>query len=290
MPSRPTLLLMALLTACLVGAMPARGAPVLPFVVGDLPLPSAAVAGGSEVGQGFRLARQGDLPGAEAAFKAALAAQPQMAEAQLGLAEVSLRQGKVAQAESHARAAAAAKPGAAPVWVALGNVLVVATKLDDAEAALRRAIELDASLVPAHMGLGELLLRGRKRPADAAQSFLKATTLAPSLAAAHFALGTAYATDKALDRAVPALERAAKLAPGDPLAAHTLGRVLAAQKRFDEAVRQFGRALQIDAEYRPARLDRADVLAEMERNADSTVTDLARLRGLSTSVPRAQAV
>ena len=50
------------------------------------------------------------------------------------------------------------------------------------------------------------------------------------------------------------------------------------------------REVSLDASHAIARACGADAYAPQVRDGHSTVTDLARLRGLSTSVPRAQAV
>lgn len=268
-PKRAWLLGAALAALCGTPCLPtsARAAPVAPFLSAEDPLPKSS-PGIEPLRLGMAAARRGDLETAEAEFKRARSADPKLQEAAIGLAETALRRGQIAAAEGYARDASAAG-GNARGWVALGVVLAHAGKTADAEQALRRAVSIDASSLPAHLHLGELLLRTRPKASEAIEILQKAVRLAPNEAGAHYALGTALASDKQYQAATLAIERAAALAPNDPVPTHVLGRLLAAQGRLEEALKPLSRVVDIDPKFLPALLDRADVRAELGRDAEA---------------------
>ena len=221
---------------------------------------------------------KGDLAGAEASLNESLKLDPALAEAFLALAEIRLRQGKPDEAEAFVRKALAIRPDAPNILVALGHVLLLRKDSAQAEVFYRKALAIDKNHVSAYMGLGELFLRVLNRPREAIAAYSRAVTLNPNLPRAHFALGTAYAVTKQTNEAITAFQAAAKLEPGDPQPSHAVGRIQASQKRLDQAVLSFSAALAANASYLPALVDRADALAELERNREAIADYESALR------------
>lgn len=265
---RPAVLIfsMALFFATVPRSAPA--APVRSTGLGELSA-SLGSAGNESLTSGLALIAKGDLAGAEKALNTSIKLDPALAEAFLALADIRLRQGNLQGAEIFARRAMAIRPDAPNSLVALGNVLLLGKKGVQAEELYRKALAIDKDHVSAYMGLGELYLTVLKQPTEAIVAYRHAATLSPRLAPAHFALGTAYATAKAPGKAIAAFQEAAKLAPDDPQPFHVIGRLQASEKNLDLAVLSLSAALAANPAYLPALIDRADALAELERNGEA---------------------
>lgn len=225
----------------------------------------------SPLTRGLTLIAKGDLAGAESALNESIKLDPTLIEAYLALAEIRLRQGKPEDAEAFVRKALAVKPDDPNTLVALGNVLLLKKSSAQAEAMYRKALAINKDHVSAYMGLGELYLRVLNKPKDAVNAFRRAAELNPNSASIHFALGAAYATDKQSKEAIDEFQVAARLEPTNPQAQHAIGRLQASEKKLDAAVSSFSAALAADANYLPALVDRADALAELERNQEALV-------------------
>jgi Flp pilus assembly protein TadD len=119
---------------------------------------------------GYALSKGGDKAGAEAAFRAAIAADPQHATAHSNLGILlGWDRGDWAGAEAAFRAAIAADPQYASAHSNLGAVLHNRGRRGRAEAAYRAAIAADPQHADAHSNLGILLeQRGDKAGAEAA--------------------------------------------------------------------------------------------------------------------------
>ena len=228
--------------------------------------------------RGLTLLAKGDLSGAEKALRESIKLDPALAEAFLALAEIRLRQGKPAEAEGFVRQAMAIRPESPNILVALGNVLLRGKNGAQAEFLYRKALAIDKDHVSAYMGLGELYLRVLGKPKESVIAFSRAVALNPKLASAHFALGTAYASAKQPDEAIAAFQAAARVEPTNPQPSHAIGRLQASEKKLDLAVSSFSAALAADANYLPALVDRADALAELQRNPEA-VADYASAVG-----------
>ncbi len=246
----------------IASAMPSQS------ILGTLPtqIPSA---GSAPYLRGLELLGKGDLTGAENALNESLKIDPNLAEAYLVLAEVRLRQKKMAEAESFARKAVTMRPEVPNALVALGNILLLKGDGSQAEGAFRKALSVDANNVSAHMGLGELYLGTYKKPDEAAAAFSRAVALNSASFNAHFSLASAFAAAKRFPEAIAEFDTAAKLEPNNPQPRHATGRIQASQKNFDAALESFTLALQASPTFLPALMDRADVLAEKERNAEA---------------------
>jgi predicted O-linked N-acetylglucosamine transferase (SPINDLY family) len=128
---------------------------------------------------GNLMGEAGDLPDAEAAYRAALAARPDYPEALNALGIVLQRRGRLADAVEAFRAATQH----APHWVDpptnLGVALLGLERYDAAREALQAALAIDPSHASAHGNLGAVYLRAGC-PIAAEQATCSAIALAPN--------------------------------------------------------------------------------------------------------------
>jgi cellulose synthase operon protein C len=253
----------------LMGLIPmAFAAPI--SVTAHADLPSAHLSsGGESLKRGLALMERGDLVTAEQALNESIKLDPGMVEAFLALAELRLRQNNLQGAEAFVRKALVSQPDSPNALVALGNIQLLEKNGEKAEVSYRQALTIDKANVSAFIGLGELYLRVLNQPKQAIAAFRRACAISPNLATAHFALGTAYATAKQSVEAIAEFKVAAKLVPTDPQPQHAIGRLQANDKKLDLAVMSFTSALKANPDYLPARIDRADVFAELEHNKEA---------------------
>ncbi len=99
------------------------------------------------------------------AYRSAIAAQPDYAEAHLNLGRLLHESGHLVEAEAHYRAAAAADPADALARFNLGVVLEDRGRREAALAAYRDALRLDEGLASAHFNLSRLHESRGEKPA-----------------------------------------------------------------------------------------------------------------------------
>ncbi len=210
--------------------------------------PSAAFA------TAIRLHQEGDLPGAEAAYRRLLANQPRHAQGLhlLGLVEHEL--GRLADAIAHIRAAIVISPAIAAMHASLGNILRETGDHAAAIAALETAIDLQPDFAEAHNGLGNALWAAG-RLAEAAACFRRALHEQPALAEAHNNLGIALLEQGRLDLAEASFRQALALRPDDPKTLNNLGTLLVEAQRLDHALACYRQAIAINPDYLEARVN-----------------------------------
>ena len=201
------------------------------------------------------LVDSGDLPGAEAELRAALAALPPATKA------------------------------AAPLAMQLGVLLAHAGRAADAEAALRQAVALDRRFPPAAAALAEhLVAQGR---ADEAVRLLE-----PLARVRDFALAAAYGDAlKAAGRKADAVEqhrRAAEIEPANAVAWHNLAASAGDLQRFAEAEAATARARALGLDAPETFLVRARALAGLQRweEAEAAYREALRRRPLYAEAHR----
>ncbi|MBV9120806.1 MAG: tetratricopeptide repeat protein [Chloroflexi bacterium] len=129
--------------------------------------------------------RQGDMPAAEQAFRAAIALRPAYVRAFAGLGAVLRLLGRLDEAEAAIRATVQMEPGHPDHYVNLANILADQYRLEEAEAALVEALAMKPDLVEALNALGNLRhTQGRR--AEAIELFTRALAVDPRYAEAHF--------------------------------------------------------------------------------------------------------
>ena len=165
--------------------------------------------GQARLARGLALERDGDIPGAVREHEAAVAANPDLAQAHVNLIGLYGRQQQWARAE----------------------------------AAYREAMRLRYPGAEAHYNFGvALLLQGRS--AEAAAAFEQAIAANPLHAGAWNNLARVAEQAGRLDQALERYGRAVDAAPGDPLMRFNLGRMLVANGRPRDAIPQFERLAQ----------------------------------------------
>ena len=121
----------------------------------------------------------GDLPGAEAHYRAALAIEPDYADAHSALGIVFGKRGDLSRAASHFERAVQAAPQHPDGHYNLGLVLRSRGDLDGAERLFREAIRLRPGFAKAWSGLGQLQ-EARGDPAGAIEHHRRALAINPA--------------------------------------------------------------------------------------------------------------
>jgi tetratricopeptide (TPR) repeat protein len=99
---------------------------------------------------------QGDLTAAVAGYRAAVAADPELAQAYINLGGLLARGGAFEEAIAVERTALRLHPDDAFAHVNLGNALLETGRLDEAEGHYQAALRADPTSEPARAGLGAL--------------------------------------------------------------------------------------------------------------------------------------
>ncbi|MCC6206967.1 MAG: tetratricopeptide repeat protein, partial [Gammaproteobacteria bacterium] len=166
------------------------------------------------------------------------------------------------------RAALALDPEHAEAHRKLGNAYFAQGRLDEATACYLRAIALDPALVAAHFNLGLTHFR-QGRPDAAATSYLTALKLKPDFVEAYSSLGVAYSSQGRYDEALQCLEKALTMQPGNPLIHNNTGLTLQKLGRRDEAIASYRRALALKPDLVEAHLNLGNALAETGMQDDA---------------------
>ncbi len=182
---------------------------------------------------GDALLASGDFPGAADAYGAALAIDPKVAVAELGLGQSLMRQAKLDEALPHYRQAAALDPALQSYLLEIAAAFSNAQQTDRALALLKE-FPNDPS---AREESGRLYLAA-KRPADAVPEFQAAVALSPT-AANRLALATAYLESGQNDAARPLLEQALASNPNDFDLRMALGRIHRDKRDYLVAANEF---------------------------------------------------
>jgi tetratricopeptide (TPR) repeat protein len=137
-------------------APPSRHAPVeLPRRNAEAPAPASARNADDWVRLGSEL-EPGDPAGARGAYEAALALDPQHADAHVNLGCLEHEIGRLERAESHYRAALAARPDDAVARFDLAVALEDRQRLDEARKAYEAALRADPRCAEAHHNLARV--------------------------------------------------------------------------------------------------------------------------------------
>src|SRR5215469_906026 len=209
-----------------------------------------------------------------AAYRKAVAANPQVFESNLNLGLMLAKSGQP-QAEQFLRAATQLKPsanveeGQARAWLSLAHVLAPSRpeeavqayreaallekqgRFADAKEEYQQALAVDANSADALTGLANIDMRAQ-RFSDAEEVLRKLVALRPDDAGAHMQLGRMLAAAAKNDDAISELQTALKLAPGEKTAQRDLADLYAGAGKFDLAEAQY-RAL-VGADPRNAEL------------------------------------
>jgi len=146
--------------------------------------------------QGLALHQAGQLPEAEACYRAVLAAEPAQYGALFGLGLICLAQRRFVEAVELFDLATHEKPDAPEPHACLGDAHFGLARLDQAIEAYETAVRLRPEYPEAHNNLGNALERAG-RPEQAVMHFEEALHLEPDFALAHNSLAISL---QSLDR------------------------------------------------------------------------------------------
>ncbi len=141
-----------------------------------------------QLGNALERQAHGDLPGAEAAYRSILAAQPEDPAALHLLGHVLTLQGKTAEAVSVLSRAVALMPDDADASFNYARALHQEARHAEAEQRLRSALELRPDFVAAWLALADLMMDVHRLD-DAEDCFLRALEFNPDFAEAHYNYG-----------------------------------------------------------------------------------------------------
>jgi tetratricopeptide (TPR) repeat protein len=242
-------------------------------------------AGGGAPAQGalgYALQAQGDMAGAEEAYRAAMAADETLLGPVIGLASVLRASDRAAEAEPLLTRVLEASPGAVEAYKEMARVKIALNRADEAlgDAAIAAAMSEDdpsaqalvlevkvaralqelrgGNVALAEQDLTQLrdenpespevrvgLARAQLERGDtdaAIVEFTKATELSPEDAGPQYELGQAYEKKGDLAAASAAFEKAASLDPANATYVTAFGVALVGAQQFDRAIEVLGKA------------------------------------------------
>ena len=202
---------------------------------------------------GILLKNKGDIAGATAHYRVALAVRPEFPEALNALGVCEATNGDFEKGMAHFRAALAIAPKFTSAWFDLGNAFVATGKIDDAIAAYRRAIgENSPVYVEANNALAVALSRIGKSE-EAIPYFLDALKVKPNDAGVHNNFGFALAELEHFPEAIEQLNESIRINPNAAQTYVNLGQVYARMGKIDDAIANFRRALTIQPNHAEAK-------------------------------------
>jgi protein O-GlcNAc transferase len=205
----------------------------------------------------------GDPVAAESLIRVSLAgAEHEETEADLGLALKA--QARHAEAEAAFRRALALNPDLTIAHLNLARVLEQQDHLEAAAKAFEDAIRLNPHAAQYHFELGKLYSR-MNHPAEAREHFEHAVQIDPQWAEAHNSLGIAQIEFDERTLAEQSFRRAVELKPTLVVALVSLANVLKDTERAAEAEAFYRRALELDPHADNAAYNFTDVLLKLDR-------------------------
>jgi tetratricopeptide (TPR) repeat protein len=219
---------------------------------------------GAILQRGVKLADAGDTDGAIAAHEAALARDPQLAQAHANLIALYGRDRNWAKAEEHYRAFARSGAAVADAHYDYGVLLGLQQKWDLAIDAYRETLALNPMHVNAQNNLGQALEQQRKL-AEAADAYRKAVENQPGFRLARFNLARMLIALGKPDEAASELEKIAEPRDAEaPRYLFALGVAHLRAGRKDEGIKW-----SIDARTLALQFGQTDLAAAIDRDLAS---------------------
>ena len=224
---------------------------------------------------GFALNHEHDSPGAEAAFRRAIASDPQWSPAWAGLGIVEANRGENVSAEENLKKAIALEPNAVMPSLTLAGLYERTGRTREAEAEWRRALLLSPREPAALEGLAGTLL-GEGHAVEAAEVARRAAEVAPRSAPARVLLARSLGAVRLLREAQEQALVATELDPAGAEAWFTLGMLRLDAGNTTGAREALDRAAAAGASPRNVELARALVL-RADRDLDGAERALQNL-------------
>jgi uncharacterized protein (TIGR02466 family) len=220
--------------------------------------------------QGYEAQSNGDLVGAERAYRQALDLQPDHPVALQLLGLLFSKHGDLPAAETLMRQSLKAQAAQPNVWNNLGNLLEGLGQMDEALACFDQALIFNLNYADAHFNRARLLHQ-LQRPTDAARALLRTIELAgtPSVAMQSDA---GY-----LKEALETLDEALALTPEKPALLHNRATLLQRSHRHAEALIAHDKALAMGLNAADAHYNRGNTLQSLGRLDDATLAYRAAL-------------
>jgi tetratricopeptide (TPR) repeat protein len=213
---------------------------------------------------------------AAAAYAAYLALNPQDAAAHFQLAAALIALGDWQRALAALQATLRLAPDNRDGWTNLGYALKKLGRYEDSAEALRHAIALAPDSAECHNNLSTVL-RDLRRPDEAAACFRTALALKPGFIEAENILGHALFDQGETDDAIAAFRRALERAPGDLASCINLAGLGERANRLDIAREAIARGLAISPDDASLHL----LAAKCERREGNTAAAVQRLEKIS---------
>jgi Flp pilus assembly protein TadD len=226
-------------------------------------------AGNKELQSAKKKATQGDLQGAIADIKAALAVNPKLADAYLLLGSLLDLAGDSKRAATVYQKGLAAGADPAGLHHALGMLALEANDLQSTLTSLELADKLTAppsADLKADLAYAYLLAGNTEQGLKLAQS---ANALDPRSFAATYILGEAHFRSKNLNAAVQYFEAALKLSPREISAQKRLAQALKQKGDFVQAETAFLRVLKLNPKDLKSQLALADLGFKLKKPAEA---------------------
>jgi tetratricopeptide (TPR) repeat protein len=197
---------------------------------------------------------QGKLDEAATCYREAIALEPGMVQAHLGLCQVLKLRGNLPEAlECHGEFLRL-HPANANAQASLGNILLEQGKLDEAIAAFERARALEPANFKFHDNLGVALKR-RGKFDEAMACYRRAIELQPDVAGTHYNLAIALSDRDSPEEAVSSFREAIRLKPDHVGAHNNLGIALSNLGAIDEAIAAYRKAIDLKPDHVPAHIN-----------------------------------
>jgi tetratricopeptide (TPR) repeat protein len=248
---------------------------------------------GAMNGYGMALGRQFKLDAAQEQFQKTLAADPQNAQAHLGLAMVALnrtqsssntirksRDSMLKDAESQCRTALELDSGSPEAHYWLGQTRREQGLMDDAAKSFQDAIKADPKYSEAYSGLAMIKL-AQNSPVEAITNFQQAIKLNTGNSTAHFGLGKAMLQQGQVDGAIKEFNTAMYQNRNSAPNHLALGEAYNQQGNFVAAVKQFQESIRIKPENSDAYLH----IAEIRETRGDIEHSIAELRSALELMP-----
>ena len=213
-------------------------------------------------------------------YERAIMQNDSLAEAYIRLAVLHQNHGDLEQALSNAQRALALRPEDPDYRYIVGHALLQSGKLAEAEAQLRRTVEQQPGHAKAHYSLGSVLARSGKQDEaerylarvdslqqieDAIDTFERRTRLYPDDPAAWVTYGYALNRAGRSAEALRAFQVALYKGPATPEVHILLANTYLKHHQLEEALAHYDAALQLDASYVGAWVNKGICLARMGR-------------------------
>lgn len=204
----------------------------------------------------------GRLEEAERAYRRVLDSAPKMFEAIFGFGILLLEKGDFEGAEERFRRAIQIRPESARAMSFLAEALVRLNRNEQAEPWFKMATELEPQLLEAHLGYAMLLLKNKDFAGSLRES-QRATGLNAKSAMAHFTLGQSLQGLGRLNDAEDSLRTAVSINPSQADFRFALGVILNDEAKYGEARDIFSQMIDLDPNFARVHSYLAEVWAHL---------------------------